>query len=146
MKEQIVFLLIGGIVGYVGALLQHTLESKRQRASEIRLEKMRIYSNVLTELGGLFIDSENLINDLSNPTYNLKFELRLGRILAPARLIASNKLEEKLRELYDKEVEWHKDLSSRKKKENEDKTDTLGNEATKVRMEVEKEMRNELRN
>ncbi len=147
MIEQLLLLLCGGILGYSGALLQHILESKRRRASEIRLEKMRIYSNVLTELSGVFITTETYVSDLLHPDFMFKLTNRLGRILGPARLIASDKLEVKLRDLYTKEVAWHQyrydnltNSEDTREYENE-----LAEAATATRMNVEQEMRNELK-
>jgi hypothetical protein len=114
MKEQLLFLIVGGIIGYFGSLIQHSLELKRLRASELRQEKLKIYSSVLMELGGLFIDIESLLKESTTPLYNFKFSNRLGRILGPARLVASDILEEKLRILYEAEVKWHEYLSKYK--------------------------------
>lgn len=50
MNEGMFFTIVGGIIGYVGSIIQHNLETKRQRKSEIRQEKIRIYSKVLSEL------------------------------------------------------------------------------------------------
>jgi hypothetical protein len=147
MKEQLLLLFCGCILGYSGALLQHLLESKRRKASEIRLEKMRIYSNVLTELSGVFVNTETYASDLSHSDFMFKLTNRLGRILGPARLIASDKLEAKLRNLYDKEVAWHQyrydnltNPEDTREYENE-----LAEAATATRIDVEQEMRNELK-
>ncbi|EFK97922.1 hypothetical protein LDC_0018 [sediment metagenome] len=141
MKDQIIFSILGGLLGYIGALFQHRLESKRLKSSEVRQEKMRIYSNVLTELSSLFMNPEKLIDELSDPTHKRSFALRLGRILGPARLVASDKLEEMLRDLFDKEVAWHDSMeSSDTEKQNE-----LSQIATTARMNVEREMRKEIK-
>jgi hypothetical protein len=68
MREQIIFSILGGLLGYVGAMFQHWLETKRQRTSDIRQEKMRVYSSVLTELGSLFLDPKELIIELADPS------------------------------------------------------------------------------
>ncbi len=102
---------------------------------------MRVYSSVLTELGSLFMDPKELISEISNPDLHKTFALRLGRILAPARLIASDKLEACLRDLYEKEVDWH---NSFVKKDEEEKK-RLAELATNARMLVEAEMRKELK-
>jgi len=141
MKEQLIFSLLGGLIGYVGAMFQHRLESKRQRISDIRQEKMRVYSTVLTELGSLFMDPRELINEISNPDFHKTFALRLGRILAPARLIASDKLETCLKDLYEKEVDWHNSFDKKDEKEKK----RLADLATTARMLVETEMRKELK-
>ena len=133
-------MLLGGLLGYVGALIQHKLESIRQRKSEFRQEKMRIYSNVLTELSTLFMDSKDIVKEMTDPIYKKTFTLRLGRILGPARLIASENLKNYLRELFDKEVAWHNSLDTKDTTE----LDSLAEEATNARILVENEMRKEL--
>lgn len=140
MRDQIIFSILGGLLGYIGALFQHRLESKRRRISEVRTEKMRVYSNVLTELSSLFVNPDKILNELADPIHKRFFALRLGRILGPARLIASEKLEKMLRDLYEKEIAWHDSLdSSDIKKQNE-----LAEIATTVRLDVESEMRKEI--
>lgn len=145
MKEGIFFTIVGGIIGYVGSIIQHNLETKRQRKSEIRQEKIRIYSKVLIELSGLFIDAENYIVDSANPFYTFKFTNRLGRILGPARLIASDDLEKKLRDMYSDEVSWHKYMVEYKETKPDEKWIQLAEAATKSRMAVETKMRKEIR-
>lgn len=142
MEKEIIFLILGAFGGYLGAMIQHSLELRRSRISEIRQEKIKIYSNVLYELSGLFIDPEKYSDNLKDSNYIFKFSNRLGRILGPARLIASNKLENKLRALYDDEVAWHKYMAQGK---NSEESDRLGDIATKTRMETEQEMRKELK-
>jgi hypothetical protein len=142
MKEEIVFTIIGGLLGYVGALIQHKLESKRQRNSEIRQEKIKIYSTVLTEMSGLFIDTEKYVADSTRSDYKFKFGNRLGRILGPARLISSEKLETMPRDLYSDEVDWHDYMSNNP--EVDEKWEQLADKATNSRMNVEREMRKEL--
>ncbi len=142
MNSQIFYLLVGGLVGYGGSIIQNILELNRQKRSTIRQEKLKIYSQVVSELGSLFIDKDTLQQDILNKEHSLKFRLKLGKILAPARLIASDKLEEMLRDLFEKETEWHDYLCKNSNSENEER---LGDIATKARIEVEKEMRNELR-
>lgn len=140
MKDQIFFLFLGGLLASFGAILQHKLELRRLKTSELRQEKLRIYSNVLTELSSLFLDPKNIVNELSDPVLKHTFALRLGRVLGPARLVASDNLEEKLRDLYDKEVAWHDSLD----KGDNDRKIRLAEEATSARILVGKEMRNEL--
>jgi len=87
------------------------------------------------------MNPEKLIDELSDPTHKRSFALRLGRILGPARLVASDKLEEMLRDLFDKEVAWHDSMeSSDTEKQNE-----LSQIATTARMNVEREMRKEIK-
>jgi hypothetical protein len=145
MKEGLLFLLVGGIIGYFGSIIQHSLELKRTRASELRQEKLKIYSHVLMELSGLFLDIDSFLNELSLPNYRFKFSNRLGRILGPARLIASDKLEMKLRDLYTAEVEWQEYLSKHEGIEVDEKGKKLGDAATKARTDVEQAMRLELK-
>jgi hypothetical protein len=65
--------------------------------------------------------------------------------LGPARLIASNELEDKLRDLYNKEIEWHKQLAKDWGKESTEEDKMFGDVATEARMAVEREMRKEKR-
>lgn len=144
MKEGIFFTLVGGILGYIGSIIQHNLETKRQRESEIRQEKIRIYSKVLTELSGLFIDAENYAVDSASTLYAFKFSIQLGRILGPARLIASEELENKLRDLYSDEVAWHDYMAEQKETKPDEKWTQLAETATRSRMQVETIMRKEI--
>lgn len=142
MSQSIYYILLGGVIGYIGAVIQHFLESSRRKKSEIRQEKIKIYSKVLGDLGSLFIDKETFRTDIQNTDHEFKFALDLGRILAPARLLASNKLEEKLRDLFDNEVKWHHYLCGKSRDDEAEKA--LAMLTTKVRMEVEKEMKKEI--
>ena len=145
MEKEIGFLIAGGIIGYAGSIVQHFLESRRKRISEIRQEKIRVYSNVLSELGGLFLNPEKLSKDLVDPLYSFKFGNRLGRLLGPARLIASSPLDEKLRDLYSDETAFHDYWSRNTKQGKNDEWNKLADKATASRKTVEQEMRKELK-
>lgn len=143
MTSQVSYLILGAFLGYGGHFIQNILEATRQKNNSIRQEKIRIYSQVVSELGSLFLDKDSYKNELLSNDHLFKFSLNLGKILAPARLIASDNLEEKIRDLYDKEIDWHKSLfNSTSSEEEEEKLAAI---ATQARLEVEKEMRNELK-
>ncbi len=112
MENEFLFILLGGIVGYVGAILQHILETNRQIKNEIRKEKIKIYSKTLSQLNsGVAINPvDGMQEELSDPDYLHKFKLRLGYILSQARLIASCRLESELRKLYDLEIAWREEI------------------------------------
>jgi hypothetical protein len=78
--------------------------------------------------------------NLPTPHFPKTFALKLGRILAPARLIASDRLLTCLRDLFEKEIKWHDSFGKKDETEN----DRLGALATKARMLVETEIRREL--
>jgi len=82
------------------------------------------------------------VTDSNRTFYSFKFGNRLGRILGPARLISSDKLESMLRDLYSDEVEWHDYMA--KHPEVDEKWEQLADKATRSRMKVEREMRIEL--
>ncbi len=114
MKKEILFMLLGGVIGYVSAFLQHVLETNRQIKNEIRKEKIKIYSKTLSQLnsGVAANPVEGMREELSDSDYLHKFRLRLGYILSQARLVASKELEFELRKLYDLEIMWREEIIS----------------------------------
>ena len=140
MRNEIVFLVLGGLIGYIGALINHKLESKRIKLSELRQEKLKIYSAVLSEMSASFMNSENILNEFKNPVNLTIFTMKLGKILAPARLIASKRLMELLRDLYEKEVAWYNLIINN----NTTNYNEIANISLKARYIVEEEMRREL--
>jgi len=141
------FVIIGGLIAYFGSIINHALESRRNRKNDLRQEKIRIYSDVIKNIGSVFIDKDNLERNFKDPLYISKFSLWLGSVLAPARLVADKELNTLLRELFEAEVKCHKKLFEKKddeeKEDDEEKNDELNN-AAKFRYMVESEMRKEI--
>lgn len=69
----------------------------------------------------------------------------MGRILGPARLVASEELVKELRDMYSDEVAWHKYMVEQRETESDEKWTLLDEAATKSRMAVETWMRKEIR-
>ena len=144
MNEGLLYVLVGGLIGYGSSVLQYVFALKRQKKEEIWKEKIRIYSKVLEELGKSFVDLDNFPNNLFDPVGKTMFNLRLGSILAPARLVASDELETELRNLYDEEVAWFENLNNKSVSENDKKF--IADKSIEIRYKVEQLMRKELKN
>jgi len=131
------------LIGYGSSILQHIFAIRRQKKDEIWKEKIRIYSKVIEELGKSFLDLETFPNSFFNPIEKTKFTLRLGSILAPARLVASDELEAKLRDLFDEEIAWFDTFSNKNITENDKKE--ISDRSFTIRYKVEQVMRKELK-
>jgi hypothetical protein len=143
MKEGLLYVLVGGLIGYGSSILNYIFAIRKQRKDEIWKEKIRIYSKVIEELGKSFLDLEEFPNSYLSPIEKTKFILRLGSILAPARLVASDELEIELRGLFDEEVAWFDTISNKNISENDIKE--ISERSIKIRYKVEQLMRKELK-
>lgn len=142
--NEILCVILGAALGYFGAFIQYRLDIKKQRVSDLRLEKIKIYSNVISELSGLWTSTDELLNDLSDPVRKVIFRMRIGRLLGPARLIASQNLEEKIRELYEKLDEWFDDTFDESNKENKEGGVSSSENLCSLQFIVESMMRKEI--
>ena len=143
MKEGLLYVLLGGFIGYGSSILNHIFAIRKQKKDEIWKEKIRIYSKVIEELGKSFHELENFSNSDLSPVEKTKFTLRLGSILAPARLVASDELETKLRDLFEDEIAWFDTLGD--KNITEKNKNEISERLFKARYNVEKLMRKELK-
>ena len=155
MPQSFGNIIIGGlltIVGImIGAISNHIFESRRRKTSELRQEKIKIYTNFLTEIPKS-IDKE-YINRIYNKSLNKQSEIRMykielrnkyKRIFSPAMRIASDDLFDKLMILFHKHTEFITTLVDTKNKSDEDMKKLI-EEASQALNIVEYEMRRELK-
>ncbi len=143
MINGLVYVLVGGLIGYGGTILNYIFSIKKQQKDEIWKEKIRIYSKVIEELGKSFIDLETFPDSYFSLIGKTKFAIRLGSILAPARLIASDELETELRELYEEEIAWVDTFHNEDTLEDDKKV--ISDRSIKIKYKVEQLMRKELK-
>jgi len=58
----------------------------------------------MEKLNYSYIDKNNPERDLGDPNFKMKMRIYLGETFSKARILASKKLSDKLRELYDVEI------------------------------------------
>ena len=143
MSDSLVYVLVGGFIGYGGTILNYIFSLKKQHKDDIRKEKIRIYSKVLEELGKSFLDIETFPDVYYSSLGKTRFALRLGSTLAPARLVASDELEDKLRELYEEELAWFDTFNNESISEND--KEIISERSIRIRYKVEQIMRKELK-
>jgi hypothetical protein len=147
MEEQVIYIIGGAMLGYFGFFLQHKLELNRKYKSEIRQEKIKIYSNVLSELNGGCIDIDKIrnLNKKKNHLDIMEFRFRLGRIIGPAKLIAPMQLNLCLDELMNLELQLYELLvSSDLEADSDDKTTNFIERVMTKRKQVEIRMHSDV--
>jgi len=142
--NNISYTLFGAIITLFFTWLKHYLEKSRNKSSEIRPVRIKIYSDVITEMGGVFTNPDKFETDIKDPNYLFKFENKLCRILAPAQLVSSDEVYKKIEDVYNNEIILHKYLFESQIID-KDYANKLENEATYSRRILVNAMRTEIK-
>lgn len=126
----------------IGLFIGHFLE-KNRRAEELLIEmKHEVYSRLLAQLNTSFtLPTANFPTKVEElALFKSKIRLKVAEIISPARLIAGEKLEDKLREYFEAVTSWYEcepsDSEICKRK---------ANQMNQLVIEIEELMRKEIR-
>ena|SRR5688572_2778925 len=110
MSDEIILAIVVGaltLVGTVaGIIISHILERSRRNKELLFQARKETFSKIIAGLSSsFFLEGDDIVGALKNPIFKTRMRLRIGELFGPGRLLGSSYLSEKLRDLYDLEVE-----------------------------------------